>query len=173
MDLAPSLWRCYVFCVQCARVHEVQDGPANLCPLSPVSQTPECLSYHMLLPPCLPVVINDPRVFLGVDQYTYNVDCMGPNNMPVKPKKGCCICVSSSSASRVSVMARRCEGRGYPITYGVETRFFCIKHSPPENLVQGGRFIDERQLMEFCYLKGNHSKTNCLRRHPPSKPSGV
>lgn len=114
----------------------------------------------------MPLGIQDTRIFLGVDQYTYNAGSMGPDKMPAKPKKGCCICVSSSSASRVSVMTRRCEGRGCPVTYGIETRFFCIKHSPPDNLVQGGRFIDERQLMEFCYLKGTHLKMGGgVRRH--------
>ena len=27
MDLAPSVWRCYIFCIRCARVHEVRTVP--------------------------------------------------------------------------------------------------------------------------------------------------
>ena len=71
-------------------------------------------------------------------------------------KKGCSICSSASVLSRVEVMARRCNGGA--ITYCTETRCFCSKHTPPPNLVSSGRFIDERQLMEFCHLKDSNRR---------------
>ena len=48
MDLAPGLWRCFAFCMQCVQVHEVQDGPSYMCPFSFPSITPVAKSYHML-----------------------------------------------------------------------------------------------------------------------------
>jgi hypothetical protein len=73
-------------------------------------------------------------------------------------KKGCSICSSISVSSRVEVMVRRCAADGAPITYCTEIRQFCHKHSPPPNLVSSGRFIDERQLMQFCYLKDSKKR---------------
>lgn len=51
MDLPSSVWRCYIFCIKCANVHEVQDGPASNCPLSPHTVIPTCMSYHMMMSP--------------------------------------------------------------------------------------------------------------------------
>ena len=166
MDLLPSVWRCYVFCLQCAKVHEVQDGPASNCPLSLHTVMPACMSYHMIGPRAMPVALDrDCPVFMGINPYTYGADSIvqraGENTVSRKPKKGCCICSSNSVACKVPVMVRRCEGLGCPITYAVEVRCLCAKHVPPPNLVLADRFVDERQLMEFCYLKGRNRR-NCV-----------
>lgn len=87
---------------------------------------------------------------MGINQYAYGAD---EAVQSTKVKKGCCICSSNSVACKIPVMVRRCEGPGCPITYTVDVRCMCAKHVPPPNLVLGGRFVDERQLMEFCYLK--------------------
>ena len=142
------------------QVHEVQDGCPSTCPFSPAPVTGGCFSYHML-PSCTAPFLEEPKVFMGVSQYALGAEeatrehretGMYPEGM--RRKKGCCICVSNSVASKVAVMVRRCEGPGCPITYMVELRCLCMRHTPPSNLVGSDMLIDERQLMEFCFLKG-------------------
>jgi hypothetical protein len=64
-------------------------------------------------------------------------------------KKGCCICSSHSAACKVPVMMRKVVSG--IVTYSLQIRTFCMKHAPPPNLVQSGVFIDDNQLMKFCY----------------------
>ena len=71
--------------------------------------------------------------------------------------------MSNSVSVKVSAMVRRCEGPGCPVSYAVETRCFCAKHTPPYNLVAMDRFVDERQLMEFCFLKDKHRRSHVSR----------
>lgn len=102
------------------------------------------------------------------------------SSVPTRRRKGCCICTSHSVANRVEgVMVRRCEGPGCPITYTVEVstmhfpppppplhstqcdactaqeRHLCMRHSPPTGMASRDLFVDERQLMEFCALRGS------------------
>ena len=143
MDLSPSLWRCYAFCMQCVQVHEVQDGPTYMCPFSMPPVTASHKSYHMLN--------GRGGMPVALDRDLHPLDSPSKNK-----KKGCSICSSIAVSSRVDVMVRRCAEAGAPVTYCMEIRSFCQKHSPPPNLVSSGRFIDERQLMEFCFLKDSH-----------------
>lgn len=147
-----------MFCIKCARVHEVQDGSVSSCAFIPCAMTPQTHAYHMLHGSGMPVKLSHP-VSLGVDPRTYG------EKSAVK-KKGCCVCPSVSVACRVEVMVRRCEQEiGCPITYCIETRSFCSKHAPPRNLVLADRFIDERQVMEFAFLKATGtSAASCRHR---------
>lgn len=156
MDLPIPLWRCYTFCIKCARVHEVQDGPPSLCPLSQPEVTPACHSYHMMAPPCMPLAM----------VHHQEVSTVHKRGSGSRQRQGCCICVSTSSISRVEVMVRECEGGGMPVTYRLETRSFCGRHAPPPNLASAGCFIDDRQLMEFCSKRGGGggSQSSVARR---------
>ena len=165
MDLPQQhLWRCYIFCVRCACVHELQDGPAYMCPLSPAAQVPDCRSFHML-GRVVPVWTEPLHIFTGVSQYDFAADdaaavkqCEASGMNVCAAKKGCCICVSNSVVSRIASMVRRCEEGGgggcHPVTYALHYRCFCSRHTPPLNMVHADLFVDDRQLMEFCYAKG-------------------
>jgi hypothetical protein len=132
MDLSSSLWRCYIFCVRCAQVHEIQDGPASMCCLSPV-----------------PIPVQTGSFYHMVSSYGKDEVLAAVNKKDAKKKKGCCICSSHSAACKIPVMMRKVVSG--IVTYSLQIRTFCMKHAPPPNLVQSGVFIDDNQLMKFCY----------------------
>lgn len=119
--------------------------------LSQPSITAPQKSYHMMFQGSPVVALDEPIT------YSNNLHHFPPMKTNTK-KKGCYACTSSSVACRVEILVRRCEGMGCPISYCTEWRAFCSKHAPPPNLAQSGRFIDERQLMEFCFSKSSHGK---------------
>lgn len=161
MDLNQSLWRCYVFCISCSKIHEVQDGgDAHICsPLSQVAIPGSSYSYHMIGSQSIPSLPYGCIQFPSLSRSPQS-SC----SQRTKKRNGCCICVSHSTVCNVDVMVKQCEGQGCPITYVLETRSFCFRHSPPLNLVAIGAFLDERQLMEFCHAKGQRNKQRNVKR---------
>ena len=84
----------------------------------------------------------------------------GPKDKLIKRK--CCLCSSHSLLSSMQVMARYVQC-GY-VHYELITRNFCAKHSPPLNMVQSGRLLDDRQAMELAYFREQNKKKRYTHR---------
>lgn len=170
-DLSPSVWRCYVFCIQCATIHEVQDGADAhvLCPLSQLPITGSSYSYHMMGAHTIPAVPADSQTgHQAVQRALSRRSSPQTSRSHSKHQMRCSFCVSHTTVSTMDVMTRHCEGPGCPVTYMMETRRFCFKHAPPAHLVKSGCFIDSKQLDDFCLhrkIGHHHSSQYKFTRH--------
>jgi hypothetical protein len=81
-----------------------------------------------------------------------------------KPKKKkCSLCSSHSLLVSTPVMARYVQC-GY-VNYNLLTRHFCAKHAPPLSMVESGRLLDDRQVMELAHFReSSKKKRHCFNR---------
>ena len=77
--------------------------------------------------------------------------CTSSSKNKMHRKKKCCMCSSHSLLSSTQVMSRYVQC-GY-VGYNLTVRHFCAKHSPPLNMMQSGRLLDDRQAMELAYYR--------------------
>ena len=154
-DMPMASWRCYIFCMKCAKIHEWQDSIGCSATLSCNHSNTE-----YLCPPPHSATLENKAATDKIYEFESTPSAsLNLANVRCKKQK-CCMCSSHALVTKMSTMARCLQPYAdkYYVNYERVTRQFCAKHTPPSHMVAAGRLIDDRQAMELAKYRDSCKK---------------